>query len=105
MSSFCFGQQVSNTAARAKTIPMIFNTLAFSLYRYSEKRKGITRDILLATDATATPIFCVTHPIRLKSEMNRKPITHAQKNQGWAVVLKLMGNPPFTIEPTITQTQ
>ena len=51
------GQHVSSTAVSATAMPAIFSTVAFSLYRYNENRKGMINDNLFATEATATPIF------------------------------------------------
>jgi len=60
-------------------------------------------DNLLATEATATPIFCAVIPITVKMDTNSKPITIAQRNQGLDTVEALMGKKPFTTDPVITQ--
>lgn len=60
-------------------------------------------DNLLATEATATLIFCAVSPMILKIDTNSTPITHAQGNQGVIITVLLTGKEPFTIEPVITQ--
>ena len=47
-----------------------------------ENKNGITRESLLATDATATPIFCAVNAMILKSMTNISPIPMAHKNHG-----------------------
>ncbi len=78
-----FGQHVSSTAVNAIRIPVIFSTVAFSLYKYKENRKGMIKDNLFATEATATPIFWAVSAMTLKSEIKIVPITQAHGNHGW----------------------
>ncbi len=101
---FCFGgKHVRNTAASAIIIPAIFTQVEDSLYKYSEKTNGITSDNLLATEATATPIFCVVKAIRLNNKIKSDPISKAHLNQGSPVEAALIGKLPLTMEPVITQ--
>ena len=60
-------------------------------------------DNLLATEATATPIFWVVIPITVKIDTNSTPITMAHRNQGVDTLEALMGKNPFTTDPVITQ--
>ena len=63
-------------------IPAICRGVATSEYNINENKNGITIDNLLATDATATPMFFAVYAIILKRKMNVKPITTAHGNQG-----------------------
>ena len=64
---------------------------------------GITSDNLLATDATATPIFWAVNPIILKRVINKTPITPAQIIQSSLNEPAFNGKDPFTTEPVTTQ--
>ena len=53
--------------------PDVLKKPSFSLYNNSPNITGITKDILVATDATDTPRRCEVFAIRLKTTINRTP--------------------------------
>ena len=53
-----------------------------SLYTITPKVTGMTTDILLATEATETPLICEVFAIRTNIKMNKKPNANAPGSQG-----------------------
>lgn len=66
----------------------------------------MTIDNLLATEATATPIFLAVYAMRLKRRMKVKPINIAHANHGtWKAEIEVNGNDRLITEPVTTQAQ
>lgn len=69
------GLLVKITAGTASKIPIDFCKSSDSWYNHIPAPIGITIDILEATEATPTPIFCVVFAVIKNTTINNKPMS------------------------------
>ena len=88
---------------RDSITPKIFTNGATSWYNQIENKNGIRSDNLLATEATASPLFCTVSAMRLKILTNERPIKIAHLNQGCCTLSAKSGHDMVKTTPVRAQ--